>query len=121
MMIRFKHVLSAVMLVAFLGCATVSEDMRLSDLGFQELSKGNYEQAEKYLNESLLIDRFNPYAILNLGVVYHNTGRLEKAREAYNNVISLEPKATAAVSKEGSNTGKSLVEIARENLSKLQQ
>jgi len=120
-MIPFKRSFLTALIVAFMGCASVSQDMRLSDLGFQELSKGNYEQAEKYLNEALEIYRFNPYAILNLGVVYQNTGRLEKAREAYNNVISLQAEGMVTASNEPGAVGKSLVVLARENLAKLQQ
>jgi Flp pilus assembly protein TadD len=120
-MIRFKRVVWLAVVVLFLGCAAVSEDLRLSNLGFNELSNGNYVQAEKYLNEALAVNRFNPYAILNLGVVYQNTGRIEKAREAYNNVITLQPQETAAVSNEESNAGKPLVDLAKENLNKLQR
>lgn len=117
-MIRYKWFVLVAMIILFVGCA-VSEDNRLADLGYQELTKGNYEQAEKYLNEALGIYRFNPYALLNLGVVYQNTGRLEKAREAYNNVISLQPTEKAALSNLESSSGKSLVEIASENLNML--
>ena len=116
-----KYVLPVLIVVLLAGCATISEDLRLSDLGFQELSKGNYEQAEKYLIKALEINPFNPYAILNLGVVYQNTGRLEKAREAYHYVISLHAEDTVAVSNDPAAIGKSLEDIARENLSKLQQ
>ncbi len=117
-MTRCRWFVLAVVVILFLGC-TVSEDNRLADLGYQELTKGNYEQAEKYLNEALEIYRFNPYALLNLGVVYQNTGRPEKAREAYNNVISLRPTEKAASSNLESSSGKSLVEIAKENLNLL--
>lgn len=107
------------MVFLLLGCASATKDMQLSDRGFQELSKGNYEQAEKDLHEALAINRFNPYAWLNLGVVYQNTGRTEKAREAYQNVISLQPETAAAESNDAAAAGKSLVDIARENLEKL--
>ena len=69
----------------------VSKDAQLSDLGFQYLQRGDYAQAEKYLDQALSENPNNPYAILNLGAVYQNTGRAEKARKTYEKLITLNP------------------------------
>ncbi len=58
----------------------ISKDIQLSDLGFRYLKQGHYAEAEKYLEQALSENPNNPYAILNLGAVYQNTGRAEKAR-----------------------------------------
>jgi len=100
----------------FFGCATASMDMAYSNRGFEELSKNNYEKAEEYLERALAINPDNAYALLNMGVVYQNTGRLDKAREMYNRVIELNRKAVAEKSNKDWAQGKDLNEIAKKNL-----
>jgi cell division septation protein DedD len=99
------------------GCA--SKDMSLSNQGLQAISEGQYEQAEIYLGEALYINPDNPYALLNMGVLYHKTGRLEQARQMYRKVLELQPSGQADHSNINSSAGKSLVELARENLNLL--
>jgi tetratricopeptide (TPR) repeat protein len=106
-----------VIVVLFGACAsTLNEDDRLSEQGFQELSVRNYREAERLLEEALSLNSENPYALLNMGVVYQNTGRIEKAREMYEKVIALAPEDTVAVSNKSSAIGKTLADLARENL-----
>jgi Flp pilus assembly protein TadD len=100
------------------GCVTFlgSEDMRLSNKGLDEIKKGNYQEAEKHLGKALSINPNNPYVILNMGVVYFNTGRKEQAREMFNKVLSVSEKEKAQESNENWAVGKELVEIAQKNL-----
>jgi hypothetical protein len=100
------------------GCAT--QDMELSNRGFQEISRGDFKQAEVDLQTALALNPDNPYALLNLGVVYQENGRLDKAREKYEKLIALKPDAIAEESNTASLSGKSLVEIARANLKLLE-
>jgi tetratricopeptide (TPR) repeat protein len=100
------------------GCAT--QDMVLSDQGFQEISGKNYGQAEVSLEKALSINPDNPYALLNMGVVYQETGRFDKARQMYKRLIELQPKDVAEESNTGSLAGKGLVDIAKENLKLLE-
>ena len=90
--------------------------MELSNEGFQAISGKNYGQAEASLEKAVSINPDNPYALLNMGVVYHETGRPDKARQMYEKVIALEPKDVAEESNTGSFAGKGLADIARENL-----
>ena len=106
-------------ILALAGCG--SKDMVLSDQGFKELSEGNNEEAAMKLEEALAINPDNPYALLNLGVVYHRMGRPEKARRMYEKVITLQPKETAGSSNVSSFSGKSLTEIAEANLKLLEE
>ena len=103
--------------VACTGCA--GKDMTLSNQGLQAISEGQYEQAEIYLGEALYINAENPYALLNMGVLYHKTGRLEQARQMYRKVVELQPSGQADHSNIDSSAGKSLVDLARENLTLL--
>jgi len=106
-----------VFVVLFGACAaTLTEDDRLSEQGFQELSGRDYREAERFLDEALSLNPDNPYALLNMGVVYQNTGRMEEAQEMYEKVIALVPEAKATVSNKSSAVGKPLAELARENL-----
>jgi hypothetical protein len=96
------------------GCA--AKDMTLSNQGLQAISDGHYEQAEIYLGEALYINPDHPYALLNMGVLYHKTGRLEQARQMYLKVIELQPSGKADLSNMDSSAGKPLVDLARDNL-----
>lgn len=114
---KFKWIALIIMMCGMLvGCATLREDMRLSNQGLGEISKGNYQDAEKYLERALSSNPNNPYAILNMGVVYHNTGRKEQAREMYKKVLSFDLIEKAQESNEEWAIGKDLIEIAKRNL-----
>ena len=102
------------------GCAaTLSKDMQLANQGFASLSKGNYAEAEQYLGQALAENPNNPYALLNMGVVYQNTERKPQAREMYQKLIKLNPPEVASRSNEKGGAGKTLVDIAKDNLEKL--
>jgi len=104
------------------GCTTsphVSQDMFLVNQGFEELSNNNYLEAEAYLLAALDINPNNPYTLLNLGVVYQDTGRIKEAVQMYLKVLELNPEDTAVESNREGYSGKKIVEIARENLKSL--
>lgn len=116
---RISRLLAVVFCLVLVGCAAFSKDMRLSDKGFEALSQGKFVEAEKYLNEALAVNPDNPYAVLNMGVVYQNTGRIDDAKKMYRKVIELNPKERADKSNQDGARGKPLVDIAKENLSML--
>jgi tetratricopeptide (TPR) repeat protein len=111
-------VLLTLSIAGLAGCAT--QDMELSNEGFRAISQKNYGQAETSLEKALSINPDNPYALLNMGVVYQETGRLDKARQMYEKVIALQPKEVAEESNTGSLAGKGLADIARENMKLLE-
>lgn len=105
-----------------LGCLEVSripQDMYLANQGFVELSNGNYLRAEANLLVALDLNPNNPYALLNLGAVYQDTARTAEAVQMYKRIIELNPEEGAVESNKQGYEGKTLVEIARENLSGL--
>jgi len=102
-----------------LGCTTTRPGMVDVNNGFEHLKVGEYTQAEPFFNKALEADADNPYALLNLGVVYQNTGRVSQAKEMYRKVIALNPEETPDKVSEDKVQGKSLVEIAKENLAML--
>jgi Flp pilus assembly protein TadD len=89
---------SMVLLLGAFGNGCAEKDVVLSNRGFEEISKGHYGEAETHLKKALMLNPNNPYALLNMGVVYHETGRFEKAREMYERVIALQPGERANLS-----------------------
>ena len=100
---------------------TPSNDMLLADRGYKALSEANYRDAEVYLTSALEANPSNPYALLNLGVVFEQTERIDQAREMYARVILINPQAEAEEATVEGLVGASLVDIARQNLVLLNQ
>lgn len=114
--------LAGLILLLFLGaCATTSstEEAELVENGFTAMSGGDYDTAEHLLNQALDLNDKNPYALLNLGVVYQETQRYEKARELYQAVIDQDPSETAVSTNVQGYSGRKLSDIASINLGNL--
>ena len=99
------------------GCT--AKDIRLSEKGYEEIMEYNYEDAEIYLSEALYINPDNPYALLNLGYVYEETGHPDRARQMYEKVIALAPSDNEKQGVYDTEEVKPLVEIAMDNLERL--
>jgi len=56
---------------------------------FDELAEGKCSLAESHLKEAYKIDPNDPYVLLNLGVVYQNSGRKEEAKEMYSKAMEM--------------------------------
>jgi general secretion pathway protein D len=98
-----------------------TEDMRLSDLGYQFLEAKDYDKAEQYLEKALEINPENPYALLNMGVVYEAQGKRHEAIKMYEKVITLDPEDRAFESTDSEQIGHKLSDIATDNLKRLQE
>jgi general secretion pathway protein D len=97
----------------------VTEDMKLTDEGFQYMTKGNPAEAEKSFKKALSINPDNPYTLLNLGVLYQQTNRPGEARAMYEKVIKLQPQAAAPDTASSAIAGKSLAQLAADYLKTL--
>jgi len=114
---RYKwYAVLLIMSVVLVGCVSLRKDMRLSNMGLWEIKQENYQEAEKYLYKALSINPNNPYAVLNMGVVYYETGRKEQAREMFNKVLTLADKEKAEQSNKDWAVGQEVIEIAKKNL-----
>lgn len=120
---RLGPVRILVILLIFTACSSVgsNQEAELVENGYTAMSGGDYYTAEYLLNQALLINDKNPYALLNLGVIYQETKRFDKAREFYQSVIDLNPRQAAAASNVKGYTGKNLADIAKANLKSLPQ
>jgi general secretion pathway protein D len=90
--------------------------VELTNLGFAQLQKEEYDKARQYFEEALKIDPKNPYAIVNLGVTCERQGDIERAGKLYKKVLQLE---TTDQVTGGAGTIESLKKLARENLQQL--
>jgi general secretion pathway protein D len=102
------------------GRPSDTEDMILSDQGFELLEADDYDTAQGYFERALEINPDNPYALLNLGVVYDVKGEREKAVKMYEKVIKLDPDDRATLSTNPDKIGYRLGDIAKDNLKRLQ-
>ncbi len=96
-----------------------TEDMRLSDLGYQFLQAKDYDKAKQFLEQALEINPDNPYALLNMGVTYEAQGKRDEAIKMYEKVITLNPEYRAFESTDPEKTGHKLSDIATDNLRRL--
>jgi cell division septation protein DedD len=97
------------MFTLLIGC--VGKDMKLTTQGSEAIFMNDYQSAEKYLDEALALNPENPYAVLDMGVVYENTGRKEQAISMYQKVIEMNPKGKGE---------QPITELARTKLKNLQ-
>jgi general secretion pathway protein D len=97
------------------------QSMALTEMGFDRLLKGNYPVAKQYFVKALDDDPKNPYALLNLGVVYESEDKPAEALKMYQAVIATGTASIAPASTDPSKKGLPLVQIARDNIEKLQQ
>jgi tetratricopeptide (TPR) repeat protein len=97
----------------------LTDDMKQVDIGYNHMIEKNYDKATYFFNEALRLNPNNPYAILNLGVIAEEQGKLINAAEMYAQVIELQPNQTVSQSNKSNAVGKTLTEIAKENLEAL--
>ncbi len=73
--------------------------------------------------KALLIDATNPYALINLGVVYQKEGDYRHAIEMYRRLIEIGTEATALPPEghQGEGENLSLLRIARQNIEYLEE
>lgn len=88
----------------------------LADRGYERLRDGDLKVAKDYLSEALQINPNNPYALINLGVVFEKEGNYEQAITMYQRVIETNTDTVATSEEASDGVGLSLVEIARQNI-----
>jgi general secretion pathway protein D len=90
----------------------------LADMGFAKLQRKQYDKAKGYFAQALKIDPDNPYALINMGIIYEHEGTPGLAVGMYKQVLDL---AAKGGSKDGAGKGvdQALQNVARENLKQL--
>jgi general secretion pathway protein D len=93
--------------------------MKLTVKGYEKLQSGDVAGAKGLFLKALEIDPTNPYATLDMGVVYEHEKEWELALKMYQAVITSGTSAMADVSTDEVKTGKSLLMIARESIERI--
>jgi len=87
--------------------------------GYERLQRGETEEAKKLFEAALVIDPRNPFALMNLGVIFEEEGKPELALRMYQGVIAGGSAAVASISSDFEKKGASLLEIAREGIERI--
>ena len=98
---------------------SLTDDMKQVTIGYNHMIEKDYDKATYFFYEALKINPTNPYAILNLGVMAEEQGDLIGAAEKYAKVIELQPTQIVTQSNKSSAVGKTLTDLAKENLEAL--
>ncbi len=83
------------------------------------VARGDMVTAESHVNKALYRNPSDPYALYAAGVIYQNTGRPRKARQAYQELLSLDKDAPAVVAGPDHLGHKQLSDLAAANLKRL--
>ncbi len=65
----------------------------------EAIAGGEYQQAEAELLQILSSSPNDPFALLNLAVVYHKNGETEKARKVYDQILELKQNPLAELAR----------------------
>jgi general secretion pathway protein D len=103
----------------FAGLTDKERTLKLSELGYEKLQHNQLPEAKEYFLEALRVDPENPFALINLAVVFEKEGQTGKAVEAYRKVVLSKTAVTASGSSDPNRVGMPLVQIAKENLRRL--
>jgi Flp pilus assembly protein TadD len=87
--------------------------------GFEALQARDFAAAERYLDQAAALTPDDPYVALDLGVAAQNLGELDKARAAYGHAIELGERTKPARATDPRYTGRSVAQLARDNLAAL--
>jgi len=90
--------------------------VKLADLGYEKLASGSNLAAKEYFIEALSINPNNPFALINLGVLYEKDNVYPMAIQMYQRVIDTGTQEIARSPEGYEGVDISLVEIARENI-----
>ncbi len=94
--------------------------VKLTITGYEELMADNVQEAKTYFLKALDINPENAFALMNMGVVYEREGNPEEALKMYRAVVSVGTTETAFETSNEEKNGAPLVDIARENIERLQ-
>jgi general secretion pathway protein D len=93
--------------------------MKLTVKGYEKLQAGDLQTAKGLFLKALEFDPTNPFATMDMGVVYEQEGQWELAIKMYQAVITSGTASMADISSNPDKTGKSLLQIARESIERI--
>ncbi len=99
--------------------ANLDDAMTLTRQGYEKLRIGELEIARDYFSEALAIDPANPYALMNMGVVYEKEGKPKQALKMYQAVVSGGSDAVSDSSSDPLKKGVPLKTLAQESIDRI--
>jgi general secretion pathway protein D len=93
--------------------------MNLTRTGYEKLRSEDVEAAKEYFLEALVIDPANPYALMNMGVIYEKEGKPKQAVAMYQVVAAGPSDAVAESSGDSQKAGVPLSTLAKENIERI--
>jgi general secretion pathway protein D len=93
--------------------------MPLTKRGYEKLQNGELEAAKDYFSEALALDPVNPFALVNMGVVYEKQGKPKEALEMYRAVVSGPSEAVTDSSGDPLKKGVPLKTLAQESINRI--
>ncbi|RWX45872.1 general secretion pathway protein D [Candidatus Electrothrix aarhusensis] len=91
------------------------------DLGFAKLQQKKYLEAKGYFQQALKIQPDNPYALINMGIIYEHEKQFTKAAEIYQQVLDFADSHEDSAEADHTHEDQALLNTARENLRKLRR
>ncbi len=97
----------------------VEHAMTLTRQGYEKLRNEEVAAAKDFFDEALVIDPNNPFALMNLGVIYEKEGQPKKALAMYQAVASGTSDAVAGSAQEPDKQAVPLKTLAQENIDRI--
>lgn len=92
----------------------------LAELGLAELSKGNNVQAQGHFQAALKANPNDVYALYGLAVMYQNTGQPSRARQLYEQILTLDPQPVEEILIWADKQTQPITDIAQVNMVRLE-
>ena len=93
--------------------------VKLTLAGYKKLEANDTQAAKEYFLKALESDPTNPYALMNLGVVYEKEGDPDEAVKMYQAVVAGGSDAVADSASDPDKTGTPLVQLAVESIERI--
>lgn len=93
--------------------------VKLTLAGYKKLEANDTQAAKEYFLKALESDPTNPYALMNLGVVYEKEGNPDEALKMYQAVVAGGSEAVADSASDPDKTGTPLVQLAVESIERI--
>lgn len=92
---------------------------QLTTSGYEKLMAGEIQEAKEFFEAALQIDSQNPYALMNLGVIYEKEKLPQQALIMYRAVVATGSEVLADKSSSPEATGRSILDLAKESIERI--
>jgi general secretion pathway protein D len=93
---------------------------QLTIKGFEKLLEGKLEEAKQFFEQALQISPDNPYALMNLGVIYEKENLPQQALIMYRAVLATDSDVIAEKTSDPAAAGRPILELAKEHIERIE-